>query len=95
MSTTTINLTIPIALLAEIDEYAREEHTSRSDILRVSVLEKLRKNRTKARSEHQTLVRKMIAAAESLESMNISDQQILDSVATLRRTTYRKKQLVA
>jgi metal-responsive CopG/Arc/MetJ family transcriptional regulator len=92
MSTTTINLTIPKALLVELDQYAREEHTSRSDIFRALVLERLRKNRTKLQSDRQSLVREMLEAAENLEAMSIPDQQILDSVVSMRRATYRKTQ---
>jgi metal-responsive CopG/Arc/MetJ family transcriptional regulator len=95
MSTTTINLTIPKALLAEVDKFAQDEHTSRSDIFRVSVLEKLRKNRAKAHRDQQDLVHAMLAEAERLESMNVSDKQILDSVMSLRRSTYRQKPLSA
>jgi metal-responsive CopG/Arc/MetJ family transcriptional regulator len=85
MSTTTINLTIPKSLLAEVDRFAADEQTSRSDIFRISVLEKLRKNRSKVRRDQQELVREMLAEAQRLEAMDISDQQILDSVMSLRR----------
>jgi|GEM_PF-1198900 len=45
MSSKTINITLPTALVAEIDKAAKAEYTSRSDYIRDSLVRKLRVKR--------------------------------------------------
>lgn len=43
IKTRTVNLTIPEALLKKVDALAKRNYTSRSDILREALLEKIRR----------------------------------------------------
>ena len=40
----TVNITVPRALLKQVDALAKRDYTSRSDVIRQALLDKIRKN---------------------------------------------------
>jgi metal-responsive CopG/Arc/MetJ family transcriptional regulator len=81
METVTINLSMPRDFLKEVDELARQEMTTRSDLIRKSIV-----NMRKAAAARQRREDKLLESAiKQLEESTVSDQEVLDYIMIERR----------
>lgn len=87
MSVKTINISLPSDLIAEIDNLAREEFTSRSDYIRSSLVKRVRSSKKLAQKEQLDRQRALLELEEharDLENCDVTDQEIVDFVYELR-----------
>lgn len=84
MSFKTINISLPSDLVNQIDVLARKEFTSRSDIIRASLLSRVSKSQREAEKDIARNLALLDKAAAGLEDANFSEEKIDSFVRELR-----------
>jgi metal-responsive CopG/Arc/MetJ family transcriptional regulator len=88
MSTVTINLSMPKSFLDEVDALAREELTTRSDIFRTTVLDRIKKRKKEAETMRKKDKLELDELFSQMESSNVSDDEVLDYIVEKRRKEF-------
>lgn len=84
MGTQTINISLPSELVDEIDELARQEFTSRSDVIRTSLIKRVRSSKKLAQKDLADTLALLYTASKDLETSNVSDEEIDAFVQDIR-----------
>ena len=85
MSSQTINISLPSDLVEEIDALAQQEFTSRSDIIRSSLVKRVRSSKKLAQKDLAETLAQLHSAAKELELAKVSDAEIDAFVQDMRR----------
>ncbi len=84
MASQTINISLPSELVDEIDELARQEFTSRSDVIRTSLIKRVRSSKKLAQKDLAETLALLYTASKDLETSNVSDEEIDAFVQDIR-----------
>ena len=87
MSTQTINISLPKDLVKLIDDIAVEEFTTRSDIIRQQLLNRVKSRTNKLEKEALRAQAYLLESAKVLEKYNFTDEQIDEFAYTARKSS--------
>jgi metal-responsive CopG/Arc/MetJ family transcriptional regulator len=93
MSSTVINLSIPNDLLELVDSYAKDLLTTRSEIIRSSVVERVHRKRRLESAQQKQALAELSEIFSQMEKSNTNDADIDSYVLSGRRkvSTWRQK----
>ena len=84
MSYQTVNISLPSDLIDQIDSLAQKEFTSRSDIIRASLIKRVNTAKKAARKDLVKTLALLDQAAKDLQDSNVSNTEIDDFVRQMR-----------
>ena len=85
MNVQTINISLPTSLVASIDELAKKELTSRSDIIREQLIKKVKAEQLRTKKELLNAQAYILAASKELSGRGIDDIATDDFIAAMRK----------
>ena len=84
MSYQTVNISLPSDLIDQIDSLAQKEFTSRSDIIRASLIKRVNTAQKAAQKDLAKTLALLDQAAKDLQKTNITNTEIDDFVEHMR-----------
>jgi metal-responsive CopG/Arc/MetJ family transcriptional regulator len=93
MSSTIINLSIPDELLELVDRYAKDLLTTRSEVIRSSVVERVRRKQRQETIKQKQMLSELSDIFEQMGAAKVTDQDIDNYVLAERRkvSAWRQK----